>query len=125
MDTGNRPGSSADLLRECARPGTRAPVLAVGDGALGSGRRCARCSRTPGAAGLGAQGRQRLERATQVGAPGSEGGTGGDVQRRRQAHANAYGAKFSKATAKITDDLDVLMTFYDYPACRSGGPRYT
>jgi transposase-like protein len=30
--------------------------------------------------------------------------------------ANVYGAKFSKATAKITDDLDVLLTFYDYPA---------
>jgi len=33
-----------------------------------------------------------------------------------KAFANAYGAKFSKATAKITDDLDLLLTFYDYPA---------
>ena len=28
----------------------------------------------------------------------------------------AYGAKFPKAVAKITDDLDVLLVFYDYPA---------
>ncbi len=28
----------------------------------------------------------------------------------------AYGAKFPKAVAKITDDLDQLLVFYDYPA---------
>jgi transposase-like protein len=28
----------------------------------------------------------------------------------------AYGAKWPKAVAKITDDLDVLQAFYDYPA---------
>ena len=28
----------------------------------------------------------------------------------------AYGAKFPKAAAKITDDLDQLLAFYDYPA---------
>ena len=28
----------------------------------------------------------------------------------------AYGAKWPKATAKITDDVDVLLVFYDYPA---------
>jgi transposase-like protein len=27
----------------------------------------------------------------------------------------AYGAKFPKAAAKITDDLDQLLAFYDYP----------
>jgi len=27
----------------------------------------------------------------------------------------AYGAKFPKATAKITDDLEGLLAFYDYP----------
>ena len=27
-----------------------------------------------------------------------------------------YGAKLPKAVAKITDDLDVLLAFYDYPA---------
>ncbi|MBB4912498.1 transposase-like protein [Actinophytocola algeriensis] len=28
----------------------------------------------------------------------------------------AYGAKFPKAVAKITDDIDELLAFYDYPA---------
>ena len=27
----------------------------------------------------------------------------------------AYGAKFPKATAKITDDVEELLAFYDYP----------
>jgi transposase-like protein len=28
----------------------------------------------------------------------------------------AYGAKFPRATAKITEDVAELLTFYDYPA---------
>src|SRR6201989_1487384 len=33
-----------------------------------------------------------------------------------RAFEAAYGAKFPKATAKITDDLEQLLAFYDYPA---------
>ncbi len=33
-----------------------------------------------------------------------------------KAFAADYGAKWPKAVAKITDDLDVLLAFYDYPA---------
>ena len=33
-----------------------------------------------------------------------------------KAFEAAYGAKFPKAVAKITDDLDQLLAFYDYPA---------
>ena len=33
-----------------------------------------------------------------------------------RAFEAAYGAKFAKAVAKITDDLDELLAFYDYPA---------
>ena len=32
-----------------------------------------------------------------------------------KAFEAAYGAKFPKAVAKITDDLDQLLAFYDYP----------
>jgi putative transposase len=32
------------------------------------------------------------------------------------AFATDYGAKPPKAVAKITDDLDELLAFYDYPA---------
>lgn len=37
--------SWADLLRDCRHRGMRARILAVGDGALASGKRCARSSR--------------------------------------------------------------------------------
>jgi len=33
-----------------------------------------------------------------------------------KSFAAAYGAKHPKAVAKITDDLQVLLAFYDYPA---------
>jgi hypothetical protein len=33
-----------------------------------------------------------------------------------KAFASDYGAKWPKAVAKITDDLDVLLAFYDFPA---------
>ena len=33
-----------------------------------------------------------------------------------RAFAADYGAKWPKAAAKITEDLDVLLAFYDYPA---------
>ena len=33
-----------------------------------------------------------------------------------KAFAETYGAKFPKAVAKITEDLDQLLAFYDYPA---------
>jgi transposase-like protein len=33
-----------------------------------------------------------------------------------KAFAAAYGAKFPKAAAKITEDEEELLAFYDYPA---------
>ena len=33
-----------------------------------------------------------------------------------KAFEAAYGTKWPKAAAKITDDLDVLLAFYDFPA---------
>ena len=33
-----------------------------------------------------------------------------------KAFEAAYGAKFPKAVAKITDDVDELLAFYDFPA---------
>ena len=40
--------SWADLLRDCARRGMRAPALAAGTGRWGSGAGCGRCSPRPG-----------------------------------------------------------------------------
>ena len=45
--------SWADLLRDCKRRGMSAPVLAVGDGALGSGRRSATSFPTPRSSAVG------------------------------------------------------------------------
>jgi len=117
--------SWADLLRDCKRRGMAAPVLAAGDGGLGFWKavrevfpetREQRCwfhkianvlnalpkSAQPGAkAALAeiwqAEDREHAERAAAV-------------------FAAEYGTKWPKAVAKITDDLDVLLTFYDYPA---------
>src|SRR5699024_6082101 len=36
-----------------------------------------------------------------------------------------YGTKWPKAAAKVTDDLDVLLEFYDYPAEHWIHPRTT
>jgi putative transposase len=118
-------GSWADLLRDCARRGMRAPVLAVGDGALGfwaalrevfPDTREQRDWVHKTANVLAA-----LPKSAHPGAKAALAEIWG-AEDKRHAHAAAkrftdlYGAKFGKATAKITDDLDVLLTFYDYPA---------
>jgi putative transposase len=38
------------------------------------------------------------------------------AQQAAQAFATEYGTKWPKAAAKIIDDLDVLLAFFDYPA---------
>jgi transposase-like protein len=117
--------SWADLLRDCKRRGMRAPVLAVGDGALGFWKAIRdvfpetteqRCwwhkignvlaalpkSAHPGAKKALAE-IYNAENKTQA-------------IKAANAFADAYGTKWPKAAAKITDDLDVLLAFYDYPA---------
>ena len=83
------------------------------------------CSPTPGSSAAGgtrsATSSPALPKSAQ---PGREGRAGGDLQRRGQdprraaakAFAAEFGVKWPKAAAKITDDLDVLLAFYDYPA---------
>jgi transposase-like protein len=117
--------SWADLLRDCRRRGMRAPVLAVGDGALGFWKalrdvfpetREQRCwwhkignvlaglpkSAQPGAKKALAEIHNAEDREHAAAAA--------------KAFAADYGAKWPKAVAKITDDLDVLLAFYDFPA---------
>jgi transposase-like protein len=117
--------SWADLLRDCARRGMRAPVLAAGDGALGfwgglrevfPETREARCWFHKIANVLAA-----LPKSAH---PGAKKALAEIWNAEDRAHARtavkafeaAYGARFPKATAKITDDLDQLLAFYDYPA---------
>jgi transposase-like protein len=117
--------SWADLLRDAARRGMRAPVLAVGDGALGfwgalrevfPATREQRCWFHKIANVLGA-----LPKSAHPGAKKALAEIWNAEDRRHALDAvasfkAAYGAKFPKAVAKITDDLDELLAFYDYPA---------
>ncbi|MCA1821324.1 MAG: IS256 family transposase [Pseudonocardia sp.] len=117
--------SWADLLRDAARRGMRAPVLAVGDGALGfwgalrevfPQTRAQRCWFHKIANVLGA-----LPTSAHPGAKKALAEIWNAEDKRHALDAVSrftatYGAKFPKAVAKITDDLDELLAFYDYPA---------
>lgn len=117
--------SWADLLRDCARRGMRAPVLAVGDGALGfwgalrevfPQARAQRCWFHKIANVLGA-----LPKSAH---PGAKKALAEIWNAEDKTHAHAavkafettYGARFDRAVFKITDDLEELLAFYDYPA---------
>jgi transposase-like protein len=117
--------SWADLLRDCARRGMRAPVLAAGDGALGfwgalrdvfPQTREQRCWFHKIANVLDA-----LPKSAHPGAKKAlaEIWNAEDKDKARKAvkdFEKAYGAKFPKAVAKVTDSEDELLAFYDYPA---------
>src|SRR5450755_5024571 len=117
--------SWADLLRDCARRGMRAPALAVGDGALGfwsalrevfPEAREGRCWFHKSANVLAA-----LPKSAHPGAKKALAEIWGAEDKNHalaavNAFDAAYGAKFPKAVAKITDDLDQVLAFYDYPA---------
>jgi transposase-like protein len=117
--------SWADLLRDCARRGMRAPVLAAGDGALGFWGALRevfpqtaeqRCWFHKSANVLAA-----LPRSAHPGAKKALAEIWGAEDKQHalaaaRSFGASYGAKFPKAAAKITGDLDQLLAFYDYPA---------
>jgi transposase-like protein len=115
--------SWADLLRDCRRRGITAPVLAVGDGALGFWKairevfpatREQRCwfhkqanvlSALPKSAHRGALAAMReIYNAEDI----------DQAQLAIKAFEIGYSAKYPKAVAKIIDDADVLLEFYKY-----------
>jgi transposase-like protein len=118
-------GSWADLLRDCARRGMRAPVLAMGDGALGfwgalrevfPQTKEQRCWFHKIANVLDA-----MPKSAHPGAKKAlqEIWNAENKTRARtavKAFVQAYSAKFPKATAKIADSEEELLAFYDYPA---------
>ena len=118
-------GSWADLMRDAKRRGMRAPVLAMGDGALGfwsalrevfPEAKEQRCWFHKIANVLAA-----LPKSAHPGAKKAlaEIWNAEDKDHARAAaksFQDAYGAKFPKATAKISDDLEQLLAFYDFPA---------
>jgi transposase-like protein len=117
--------SWADLLRSCKRRGMRAPVLAVGDGALGFWKALRevfpqtkeqRCW-------FHVQGNV-LAAMPKSAHPGAKAALAEIYNAEDKDHALKaatafqadYGAKWPKAVAKITEHLDVLLAFYDFPA---------
>jgi transposase-like protein len=117
--------SWADLLRDCKRRGMRAPVLAVGDGALGfwgalrevfPETREQRCWFHKIANVLAALPKSAHPGAKKALAEIWNAEDRDHARRAAAAFKLAYGAKFAKAVAKVTDDLDQLLAVYDYPA---------
>ena len=117
--------SWADLLRDCARRGMRAPVLAIGDGALGfwaalrevfPTTREQRCWFHKIANVLGALPKPAHPGAKKALAEIWNAEDRAHALNAVQAFEVSYRAKFPKAVAKITDDVEVLLAFYDSPA---------
>jgi len=127
LDDGHRESTEswADLLRSAKRRGMAAPVLAVGDGALGfwaavrevfpdtAEQRCwfHKIANVLNALPKSAQPGAKAALAEIWNAEDRE-----HAAKAARAFAAAYGTKWPKAAAKITEDLDVLLAFYDYPA---------
>jgi putative transposase len=117
--------SWAELLRDLRRRGMRAPVVAVGDGALGLWAALREV--------FPATRHQRdwvhklanvlacLPKAVQAGARKAlaeirDAPDRPHAQRAIQRFARDYGVKWPKAVAKITDDAEELLCFFDFPA---------
>ena len=86
----------------------------------GSERRCARCSPRPQRCWFHVQGNvlAALPKSAHPGAKAAlaEIFNAEDKDHALKAAQADYGAKWPKAVAKITDRLDVLLAFYDFPA---------
>jgi transposase-like protein len=117
--------SWADLLRDAKRRGMRAPMLAVGDGALGFWNalrevfpetREARCWFHKIANCLAAMPKSAHPAAKNALAEIWNAEDKTHALAAVKSFAELFAAKFPKAVAKITDDLAELIAFYDYPA---------
>jgi putative transposase len=117
--------SWAELLRDCRRRGMRAPVVMVGDGALGLWRALEEV--------FPATRHQRdwvhktanvlacLPKAVQAGARKAlaeirDAPDRDHARRAIEAFAREDGVKWPKAVAKVVDDADELLAFFDFPA---------
>jgi transposase-like protein len=117
--------SWADLLRDCKRRGMGAPVLAVGDGALGFWKALREVFPTTKEQRCWFHVQGNVLAALPKSAhPGAKAALAEIFNAQDKDHAMAaaktieadYGPKWPKAVAKITEHLDVLLAFYDFPA---------
>jgi len=118
-------GSWEDLLRDARRRGMRAPVVMVGDGALGMWSalgavfpetRHQRCWVHKAANCLSALPRSVHPLARRALAEIRDAEDRAHAEAAIKAFAAEFGAKWPKAVAKIVDDTDVLLSFFDFPA---------
>jgi putative transposase len=117
--------SWADLLRDLCSRGMRAPVLAVGDGALGfwaalrdawPETRTQRCWVHKVANVLAALPKSAQPTARRMLSEIRDAEDRDHAVRAVHAFAHHFGGKWPKAVAKIVDDLEALLAFYDFPA---------
>ncbi|WP_420079601.1 IS256 family transposase (plasmid) [Streptomyces sp. JL4002] len=117
--------SWADLLRDCRRRGMPDPVLVVGDGAMGLWRALAEVFPQARHQRCWVHKTRNVMNALPKSAqPGAKKALREIYNAEDCAHAEkavtvfekAYGAKWPKATAKITGEVDELLAFYDFPA---------
>jgi transposase-like protein len=117
--------SWAELLRDCRRRGMRAPVVAVGDGALGLWAALRdvfpqtrhqrdwvhKVANVLACLPKSVQAGARKALAEIRDAPDRD-----HARRAIEVFARDYGVKWPKAAAKITDDAEELLCFFDFPA---------
>jgi putative transposase len=117
--------SWAELLRDLRRRGMRAPVVAVGDGALGLWAALRdvfpatrhqrdwvhKLANVLGCLPKTVQAGARKALAEIRDAPDRD-----HAEQAIEAFARDYGVKWPKAVAKITDDAQELLCFFDFPA---------
>jgi transposase-like protein len=117
--------SWADLLRDCRRRGMRAPVLAVGDGALGfwaalrevfPATKEQRCWVHKAANVLNCLPSSAQPAARRALAEIRDAEDRGHAEVALGQFRELFGAKYPKAVAKIVDDAEALLAFYDFPA---------
>ena len=116
--------SWADVLRGLKKRGMGAPMVAVGDGALGFWAALAdvfpdtreqRCWVHKTANILDAL-PKRLHRSAKAAIHEIyESETRSDAETQIDEFVTDYGDKYPKAVAKLANDRDVLLTFYDFP----------
>ena len=117
--------SWADLLRDLKRRGMDAPVLAVGDGALGfwgalrevfPATKAQRCWVHKVANCLNALPKSAQPTARKMLAEIRDAEDRDHALRAIDGFACEFGAKWPKAVAKVVDDAEELLAFYDFPA---------
>jgi putative transposase len=117
--------SWAELLRDLKKRGMRAPVLAVGDGALGfwgalrdafPETRHQRDWVHKSANVLDALPKSVHGRAKKAMKEITEAENKAHAKKAIKEFEGEFGTKWPKAAAKIADDEEALLAFYDYPA---------